>query len=314
MRRLATLAVTLVALGGTFVGTRSPADETTTDRCLRDQGTPDQVIESCTSIIRSGALDKSDSRTLETAYFRRANAWRAKGDHERAIGDYDEAIRLNPGNVSAHYNRGNAFLALGELDRAIESYDRAIELNPTVAQAFSNRASVWFRKGDYGRAAADYSAAIDLAPGDNRIYGNRGHAYFALGLFQAAARDFARRHSMDPKNGYWLLWQFASEGRAGHIDMEKWQREASLVDGRMWPRPLIDLYLGKETLDHLLEILKTLQGSRLDVICEVVFYVGEWAVFQGALAEARTLLGQADEVCGPTSVEHVSAAAELGRL
>jgi Flp pilus assembly protein TadD len=40
------------------------------------------------------------------------------GRHERAIQDYDEAIRINPENANAYYGRG---LAYGELGKSVES-------------------------------------------------------------------------------------------------------------------------------------------------------------------------------------------------
>ena len=49
---------------------------------------------------------------------------------DRAIEDYDQAIRLNPNFAEAFYNRGVAYDGKGQPDRAIEDYDQAIRLNP----------------------------------------------------------------------------------------------------------------------------------------------------------------------------------------
>ena len=40
------------------------------------------------------------------------------GQYERAIQDFDEAIRLNPQDANAYYNRG---LAYGDLGKRVES-------------------------------------------------------------------------------------------------------------------------------------------------------------------------------------------------
>ena len=58
----------------------------------------------------------------------RANAHRVKGDNDRAIADYTDAIRLDPNFVTAYYNRGVTYRAKGDSDRAIADYTAAITL------------------------------------------------------------------------------------------------------------------------------------------------------------------------------------------
>jgi tetratricopeptide (TPR) repeat protein len=60
----------------------------------------------------------------------RGNGYYAKGEHDRAIADFDKAIGIDPAQATAFYNRGNAYYAKGDRDRAIADYDRAILLNP----------------------------------------------------------------------------------------------------------------------------------------------------------------------------------------
>jgi tetratricopeptide (TPR) repeat protein len=55
----------------------------------------------------------------------RGNAYANKNDFDRAIADYDEAIRLNP-TSSTFSARGNAYANKNDFDRAIADYDEAI--------------------------------------------------------------------------------------------------------------------------------------------------------------------------------------------
>ena len=58
-----------------------------------------------------------------------------KGDQDRAIADYDQAIRLDPGLAHAYANRGSAYTDKMDYDRAIADLDQAIRLDPGFVQS-----------------------------------------------------------------------------------------------------------------------------------------------------------------------------------
>ena len=58
-------------------------------------------------------------------YNNRGGAWQKKGEHDRAIADYSEAIGLDPSNPCPFYNRGIAWSSKGDYDRAIADYSEA---------------------------------------------------------------------------------------------------------------------------------------------------------------------------------------------
>ena len=82
------------------------------------------------------------------AFVNRGIAFRRVGDVDRAIRDYDEAIRLNPRAADAFNNRGNAFRTRDELERALRDYDEAIRLDPHYAHAFNNRGIIFLERGE----------------------------------------------------------------------------------------------------------------------------------------------------------------------
>lgn len=65
---------------------------------------------------------KVSDRISETGAFRAfydsGIAYRKKGNYDRAIQDYNEAIRLNPNYVDAFNDRGNAYFDKKDYDRA----------------------------------------------------------------------------------------------------------------------------------------------------------------------------------------------------
>lgn len=62
------------------------------------------------------------------------------GWYQKAIVDYDEAIRLKPEFPEAYNNRGVAKRDLGQYQEAIADYDKAIELKPEFPEPTATEA------------------------------------------------------------------------------------------------------------------------------------------------------------------------------
>ncbi len=130
--------------------------------CASNDTDPDLAVAACTRLIQSDRDD--DDAILAFAYNGRGNAYRHKGEYDRAIQDYDQAIHLRRGYAYAYLNRGNAYGSKGEYDRAIQDYDLAISVDPKHAYAYRNRGAAYSNKGEYDRAIQDYDQAIRLDP------------------------------------------------------------------------------------------------------------------------------------------------------
>jgi tetratricopeptide (TPR) repeat protein len=87
-----------------------------------------------------------------------------KRDYDRALADFDQAIRLNPADVPAYVDRGIAYSAKGDHERAAADFDQAIRLDPKHAVAYANRGTLYLEMGDYDRAIPDLDRAIQLDP------------------------------------------------------------------------------------------------------------------------------------------------------
>lgn len=128
----------------------------------------------------------------------RANVWRLKGDDAKALADYDEAVRLDPSYASALQNRGNFRLLRGEYDLAVADLTEAIRLDPADAMARDNRGSAWRAKGELDRALADFSEAIRLDPGFAQARHNRALVWADRRVLDAALADLDEAVRLDP--------------------------------------------------------------------------------------------------------------------
>ena len=84
------------------------------------------------------------------------------GKHEQAIGDFTQAILLNPNNANAYADRGAAYGILGQHALAINDFNQAIALNPNFASAYYNRAIGYFAEKKCAEAQKDLRKAQDL--------------------------------------------------------------------------------------------------------------------------------------------------------
>ena len=98
------------------------------------------------------------------AYRYRGRIWSRKGDLDRAIADLDAAIRLDPKNPGLLHDRGLIRQQRGELDEALVDLDHAVRMSFSDAEIYSDRAAVWLAKGSYDRALADLDQALKLNP------------------------------------------------------------------------------------------------------------------------------------------------------
>jgi len=135
--------MSILALGANFSLAWGSAVEDI--RAARKRGDLDGAIRLATQALASGELSLEDQAI---AFYNRGVTWEKKKELERAIADYNEAIRLNPQYAAAFNERGIAWGEKKELERAIADFSEAIRLNPQFALAFYDRGVTWEKKKD----------------------------------------------------------------------------------------------------------------------------------------------------------------------
>jgi tetratricopeptide (TPR) repeat protein len=150
-----------------------------------DGATLTQRIEGCSSVIKAA---REGGENLAETFNNRAIAYRLKGDLDRAIQDYGQAIKLNTKLASLYNNRGVAYDRKGEFDRAIQDYEQAVKLKPSP-EAFFNRGNAYLAKAQYDHAIDDYNQAIRLKADFAPAYDNRCWARAVVGILKQALAD-----------------------------------------------------------------------------------------------------------------------------
>jgi len=92
--------------------------------------------------------------------------------------------------ASAYHHRGLAYNGLEEFDKAIKDFDEAIKRSPKEAAYYNSRGFAYHRKGDYEKALADYTKAIELDAKNAGFINNRGILYRDMGQYEKAVADY----------------------------------------------------------------------------------------------------------------------------
>ena len=86
------------------------------------------------------------------------------GKPEKALEDFNRAIKIDPQLAGGYLGRANTFNLMGRYEKSIEDYDTVLEIDPTLANAYVNRASAYSHLGEYEKAIADYEKGLELDP------------------------------------------------------------------------------------------------------------------------------------------------------
>jgi adenylate cyclase len=176
---------------------------------------------------RSVALDDRD----EAARLALGRAYLIRGEHDRAIAEFETVIELNPNYAQAHYNLGWALLLAGRHEEALPCLGKAERLSPhdPLLFAFCIMSSLaLYHIGDFDRALeeARRSSRQSNAHANSRavvvaILGRLGQVEEArseLALLLAERPDYTRHEFVAsfpyrrPEDMSWLLEGLAAAG------------------------------------------------------------------------------------------------------
>ena len=107
------------------------------------------------------------------AYTSRGDAWATKKEYDKAIADYNEAIRLDPKDAMRLRQPRHRLAAKKEYDKAIADFDEAIRLDPKLAMAYhQSRRCLAAARRSTTRPSPTTTEAIRLDPEDAPAYDN----------------------------------------------------------------------------------------------------------------------------------------------
>ena len=113
-------------------------------RTCGDRSDPAAGYSACSRLLASGKLGAVTSKGFMLRAIHSSN----RNDYDAAIADFTEVVRLEP-TANHYFDRGLTWMLKQNYARAVEDFDQSIRLNPGVADVHYSRALAVGRGGDF---------------------------------------------------------------------------------------------------------------------------------------------------------------------
>ena len=110
---------------------------------------------------KARAILSAGDSTFAYNYRATSNA-KARGEYQRAAGDFAKAVKLDSTFFEAYNNLGYCYRKLGDFPAALGAYDKAISLNGDFAQAREYRGQTYLAMGKLDLARNELEFLEDL--------------------------------------------------------------------------------------------------------------------------------------------------------
>ena len=133
-----------------------------------------------------------------SALTNRGHLFMDERNFDMALKDYNLAVKLQPNDAEIFLNRGNLFQNMQKFDEALSDYNMSIKLFPSSSQAFYGRGLLMMQNKKTDLAYTDFSESIRLFPSFTEAYINRGIALQEMNRFEDAILDFNKAIKLNP--------------------------------------------------------------------------------------------------------------------
>jgi Flp pilus assembly protein TadD len=171
--------------------------------------TLDRTRETTAHSAASGATEETMKKLEALGYLTPDNAdaqnnlgqrYKQRGEYQKAIEAYQEALRMRPNFYSAYNNIAVCYGNLKMYDQAEAALKKYIALKPDDYYAMNNLAVMFMQTGRAQEGQRFAEAAVKTEPGYANGRVTRGSVYAMQGRFDDAEAQFREALRLDPDN------------------------------------------------------------------------------------------------------------------
>ncbi|MFQ5334587.1 MAG: tetratricopeptide repeat protein, partial [Flavobacteriales bacterium] len=137
--------------------------------------------------------------TFYHAFYNLGLAYQEKEDHENAIRNFREVLKLAPLHINTHYMLGVSLAkGKGQLDEGIAYMEKGVAMGYKDESGYSNLGIAYGMKGDFGKAIDIFKKGLSQHPNNAKLYLNLAVTYQNMGRPEEAKTNFSKAFELDP--------------------------------------------------------------------------------------------------------------------
>lgn len=221
------------------------------------KGQYDRAIEDFTVVIDNNPED-------DQTHYNRKNAYTLK----KYEGGHTKSKKTAPKVAQIYYNRGLIYLENDKhYDKAIRDFETAIKLNPGDAKPYCLLGITHFKKRCYDKAITHFSKAIATKPDYAEAYAGRGQSHMRLKEIEEAIPDFEKACELGENCGCIMLDLIAKMERGKEAEKAEAKVEKAEVEAGVEVK--VKEEVAKKAIGHALpHIHFVIEGVRKKVEVE----------------------------------------------
>lgn len=163
----------------------------------RSEGNLDLAIEGYQRALSIHANFELAKSNLAVALCEKATFCKRK-DRKLSRSLYKKALVLAPHFADAHYNLAVWYAEAGKLERALVEYNLAIKFNPQLTEAYNNLGVVYKDMGNMHMAIQCYKKALECNEKNHQTHNNIAVVYTLIGNVESAVEHLQLANALSP--------------------------------------------------------------------------------------------------------------------
>jgi len=152
----------------------------------------------------------SDNPKNNDAYYYRASIYQYKDNNSLALSDINIALKNyskkdKKSLAACHSLKASIYVSIDETEKAIEEYNLAIKLSPDYQRYYISRAQIFYDKKQYDKAEADYRTILKMDEGDVQALASLARLFIQTDKDAEAEKILNKVIKLDPEyeSGYY---------------------------------------------------------------------------------------------------------------
>ena len=205
--------------------------------------------------LNNGTGPRKHGGTIDEFINQAAQAF-DNGRRDEAFSFCAKAIEADPKSVKALYVRGRFYALDRQLEKAVADYDAALKLDPGAPLIYQQRGTELFKLGRIEEAVEDFDKYIQLVPDEAPNHWQRGIACYYAKRYSAGRRQFELHRTVNPDDVENAVWHFLCIARGNDVEKARESMMKVGEDRRVPMKEIYALFAGKGSPEEVLTAAK----------------------------------------------------------